>query len=411
MSRGRRPGARFNRGRIAAGGGAGAPALLAPQSFSVEIVASTLEPLIAAQSFDVGIVASLADDVDFDPTTHTDSGLLAAWHRTSLSTVVSSTLLGTGTSPPGITLAEDVAGALATDIARGIYIRNGGVTGARGTATIDISLDNGSTFAANDVVPNDTDGQVALNSALVGVDTNITLTYADASASANNIWEAVIATSEDQHSGNHDFTYGAGVRPKTKLALKNGHSGLLYDGVDDIGICSTSLANDVAGGTDNSFHVFWVARFVATPAGATVASMWCLSRTTDADSPRLEVQARGPSVAAPADVWRVVKQSDTGGDVDNVDSTEAPNTSWAVFDVEHSGTVATFRINGVSKATGASDVGATTLDQATRGARRLLTSPSAFANMEELEWIAYTAPVTDAAGIRSGLADLYGITL
>lgn len=389
------------------GGGAGVAALSAPQSFSVEIVASALEPLIAAQTFDVGIVASLADDVDFDPTTHTDSGLLAAWHRTSLSTILSSTLLASGdATPPVLTLTEDVAGALA--VARGLYIRNGGVTGARGTATIDISLDNGSTFVANDVL---TAATIALNAALVGVNTDLTLAIAVGNHAANHVWEAVAATSNDLHTGNHDFTYAAGVAPKVIASLKNGHAGYRYDGVNDIGICSTALANNLAGGSDNSFHVFWVARFVATPAGATTASMWCLSRTSDADSPRVEMQARGPAVAAPTDVYRVVKQSDTGGDVANVDSTEAPNTSWAVFDLEHSGTVATFKINGVTKATGASNVGATTLDQATRGARRLQTTPSSFANIEEVEWIAYTAPATDAAGIRAGLADTYGITL
>lgn len=58
----RRSGSRFNRGRTGATGGSAPPPLIAPQSFTVEIVASTLEPLIAAQSFDVGVVASLTGD-------------------------------------------------------------------------------------------------------------------------------------------------------------------------------------------------------------------------------------------------------------------------------------------------------------------------------------------------------------
>lgn len=343
----------------------------------------------------------------FDPTAHTDAGLLLSWHRAELGTVLSTTLLaGGGGTPPAITLTERVGGSLAQPLE--LHLAVGAVDGARGTFTLDISI--GGSLVANEVLSAAT---VDLDAALVGVETGLTLNIENAPASSGQTWDSVVATSKDLHSGNHDFTFNATKQPLVIKDALNGLAGHRYDGSNDIARCTTSLAADSVGGVDNSFHIFLVGRLLALPTGSNIHVLLCVSRSATSNNPRLELHARGPDALNP-DVWRVVKQGDTGGgDLFQLDSNVVPDTSWHLFEIETngSGTSATLRINGADVASGTMNTANFTVDQFQLGARRLTTTESNWANCELAELLVYSAPCADAAGIRAGLAAMYGLSI
>lgn len=346
--------------------------------------------------------AALASGADFDPTAHTDAGLLLSWHRAELGTVLSTTLLaGGGGTPPAITLTERVGGSLSQPLE--LHLAVGAVDGPRGTFTLDISI--GGSLVANEVLSAAT---VDLDAALVGVETGLTLNIENAPASSGQTWDSVVATSNDQHSGNHDFICDSAEQPLVIANARNGLAGYRFDGSNDIARCTTSLAATSVGG--DSFHIFLVGRLVATPTGTNIHAILCVSRSVTSNNPRLELHARGPSAAQP-DVWRLVKQGDTGGaDLQQLDSSVAPDTTWHIFEIESAGT-ATLRIDGVSVAAGALNTADFTVDQFQLGARRLTTTESNWANCELAELLVYSAPCADAAGIRAGLAAMYGLSI
>lgn len=179
------------------------------------------------------------------------SATLKAWWRTPESLQYGGTPLASGTTPPAVTLT----GTLTQQIYGWQMSITGG--GARGVATYAISHDNGATVAQS--------GTTAAT--VVDGATGITVNFPTGTYNVNNVYKAVISQLNDRVAANTLSNGTSGQRPFPFANVINGFTATRFNSASstDRLNCTTSLANDVCGGTNAPFTIFFVIRNRAMP--------------------------------------------------------------------------------------------------------------------------------------------------
>src|SRR5690606_3526986 len=212
------------------------------------------------------------------------------------------------------------------------------------------------------------------------------------------------ASYPDLTGNGHVFAQGtADARPTFNATALNGRPGLVFDGTDDVLVCTTSLAADLIGGEDKPCTIGLVLQvavdaigYVYSPASSSAAAPHFALRTWS--------NAR----------WRIDKR-----DNDNVENTcltsdNARDANPMVLIVRHTGQALSARANGAAVAftNTTSNVGTLTLNELTLGGR-LSTSPSGFVAFTLAADVCYARAITDdeCQYLERGYAARYGITL
>src|SRR5690606_33529455 len=119
------------------------------------------------------------------------------------------------------------------------------------------------------------------------------------------------ASYPDLTGNGHVFAQGtADARPTFNATALNGRPGLVFDGTDDVLVCTTSLASDLIGGEDNACSVVLVASITST---ALTRAGWGVGNS-GTNNPICVVE-RHTSGA-----YRLIKQGNAGGS-DSVEAT------------------------------------------------------------------------------------------
>jgi hypothetical protein len=209
----------------------------------------------------------------------------------------------------------------------------------------------------------------------------------------------------DQSGNGHTYSRTANQPTVEATGWQSTMQSILFDGTNDGLVCTTSLAADLVGGSDNSHTIVTVGQYVAVGA-AVAAAMFGFGRSAVSANPFYFLQARGSGLA-PASVFRIAKEDDAPLLV-SVDSTENWTTAQTVYYITHSGTVVGMRRNGTAltlSGGGAQNVGATTVDRASIG---LLIRNGAESNWGNIRWreqICYSSELT--SGERDELTNYY----
>ena len=197
----------------------------------------------------------------------------------------------------------------------------------------------------------------------------------------------------DQSGNGHTYSRTSNQPTVEATGWNSLYQTLLFDGTNDGMECTTALAQNIVGGSDNSFAIITIAQFVAIAAAATPV-LWGLTSSTDSDF-FCHMSARGSGVANP-NIFRGAKE-DTVPLLATTDSTEAPDTNRRIYRVSHTGTVLSMSRDGVAltmSGGGAQDVGTMTVDRATLGMLKRAGSETNYANIRIAEQICKASPFT-----------------
>lgn len=266
--------------------------------------------------------------------------------------------------------------------------------GALGVSLVDVYL-NGA-LLLNDVA-------TAANVAVTGTD--LTLHFSAATYSTAWAWRNVVSGLLDlTGNANHFLNTASGT---TRPYLE--HDGALgtvcaqFDGVNKLLTCTTSLANDLVGGTNKSFQTFALVYITAMPGGASNATLWSATNPADADIPLVEHVARNTGAVR---IWNVQRRSDTGVAV-TVTSTLPSTVQGHLCQYAFDGASATVgcdtadMIGGVSDVSGAQTLAtAITPTRVTMAARNTSSGTTGYANIQAYEYAFFDSPLSDVENIQ-----------
>src|SRR5690606_9590974 len=172
--------------------------------------------------------------------------------------------------------------------------------------------------------------------------------------------EGDAASYSDRTGNGHVFEQGtADARPTFNATALNGRPGLVFDGTDDVLVCTTSLAADLIGGEDKPCTIGLVLQvavdaigYVYSPASSSAAQPFFALRTWSS--------AR----------WRIDKRDNSNVESMCLTLQGARDANPVVLIVRHTGQALSARANGAALAFTAttSDVGTLTLNELTLGA-------------------------------------------
>lgn len=214
MSFSRRPGARFNRGRIASAAAPAAPTDVA-QSVSFQAVASLDTQTTIGQDVSVSITASsglIAAQMDIDP---------------SKNITLSGTMRLTGTSP-AVTLTGTLTFATACPGIK-VEITTGG---AIGVGVFRVSYDNGATWAYSGVT-------IAATYALDGAANGVTLNFAAGTYVLSDTYEGAVASVTTADSTGYVFSQ-ATTASQPVYRVSAGSGAYFYFAANQTLECSTA---------------------------------------------------------------------------------------------------------------------------------------------------------------------------
>src|SRR5690606_22985228 len=167
------------------------------------------------------------------------------------------------------------------------------------------------------------------------------------------------ASYPDLTGNGHVFAQGtADARPTFNATALNGRPGLVFDGTDDVLVCTTSLAADLIGGDDNACSVVLVASITST--AGTLVVLGVGNSGTNNPSCLLGRHASG--------AYRLIKQGNAGGS----DSVEAiggtVNTNPHVFAVVSTESSIALYVDGESIISTEANIGEMTVNRVALGA-------------------------------------------
>jgi len=257
-----------------------------------------------------------------------------AWYDLTASMRFLAALAGFGASPPAGTLSGTLTPGL------GLFLKTGSVAGARGTANISGSLDNGATFPMVNVVTDDVTGNMDLGLAPpngLGV-TGLTVNFADAAFNSNNTWEARTDQITDVINS-HVFASPAqrpGIRGPGASDNLLDEFATRHDGTATrLELTAGTLPTDLCGGSANSFYIAMIVDLKAVPS---IGTMICFGSSGSTD--------RRVELLATTSAWRMRRRSAAGAEK-VLDTTTAPSTGINRIEFWFDGTNAFLRVNGV----------------------------------------------------------------
>jgi len=212
------------------------------------------------------------------------------------------------------------------------------------------------------------------------------------------------ASYPDLTGNGHVFEQGtADARPTFNATALNGRPALVFDGTNDVLVCTTSLASDLIGGEDKPCTIGLVLQ-VAVDAIGYVYSPTSSSAWQPHFALRTHTSAR----------WRIDKGDDDGVENECFTLNNARDDNPVVLIVRHTGQAISARANGaaVAFASTASNVGTLTLNELSLGGR-LSISPGGFLAFTLAADVCYSRHITDdeCQYLERGYAARYGITL
>lgn len=160
----------------------------------------------------------------------------------------------------------------------------------------------------------------------------------------------------DQKNAHHFDTQGGAGTPRNPTPKVTPYGTFVsFDGSDDLLLCATSLANNVAGGTAKGFYV---------------CGVFLLNSATPPSTDKGAILFFGDGTTAHCYFWyyseitgtkthRTLKTDNTGTNA--IVSGGTPNTSIHVYELDCTGTTAEIRVDGVQVATGAQAPGGNAL--------------------------------------------------
>lgn len=313
---------------------------------------------------------------------------LVSWHHWRFDRAYNANLYGTGTAPPTVSHT----GTVPVDL--GLRVEITATAGSRASTTFRWSANNGSTW---------TSGVAA--AASVDLGNGVSLQFAGAGGDVYNTDQVYVLTinqwRDQTGHGHHWITVDSSVaRYPIPLVTAQG-TAVSFDGVDDILFTTTSLATDLIGGTDTPFCSFGICQLGSTsPSSGTGVILFLGNDATN---------ARVNWTFSNTPQHRVIKEDDAAASQTVLGGT--PDTSLHVWELVHTGTVATVLIDGVSVATGSSNVGLLTVNAASIGGSYL---GGAVGNNTAISWyelLTYNSVLdaTTRADIRARLKSPYGI--
>jgi hypothetical protein len=284
----------------------------------------------------------------------------------------------------------------AVPIACGLQLDFPTVGGARGTAKFRFSQDNGSTWSAEIFTAASVD--------LTSFGVPLTLAFAAGTYTIGNVYKLKINQWLDQTGNGHHWVSTDGARAKYPVPKVTPEGTALgFDGVDDILHTTTSLANDLVGGTDNAFCVFGLCKIDSvSPSSGTGVILFLGNNGSNARLNWTFLSA-GPA-------HRVIKQDDAAAS--DTDTGGTPDTTLHVFELVHTGTNVTVLIDGVAViGPTANDVGALTANLASIGKSMIGAAEGNPTAISWYELLTYSSDLdsTIRSDIRARLMAKYGL--
>lgn len=315
------------------------------------------------------------------PTTWPGASSLVSWHHSMRGVTYYTTLNGTGTSPPTVT----VTGTIPAGFGLQIDIPVGG---ARGTATFRYSVDNGTNWST---------AATTAASVLLG-GTGVTAVFPVGTYSTDNVWKLVVNTWADQTGNGHTFTASATTLAPVMQVTSVGGAALRFDGSNDIMLCVTGLANTLVGGADNDHEIFMLAKL--NSASGTRALFFTGNNGTACRE--LWRTNSGP--------WFAFKEDDSTTQ-DTPLSGGTADTALHCFNFDQEGTTADFRIDNASVVSGSMNVGTMTVNTCSIGASYQAGSAGNHADISIYQVLTYSASLgaTNRAAITQLLMRQVGL--
>jgi hypothetical protein len=159
----------------------------------------------------------------------------------------------------------------------------------------------------------------------------------------------------------------------------DGTASVLFNGTSNYAVCTTSLAASLVGGSDNSCTIYLVGQMVTD--GATDAALIAFG-SSSSNNPIVRLADNG------AGTINFYKRDDSNAALTS--SSATIGTTARRITLIYSGNTYTLRVDGVTVASGALDVGTTTVDRASIGALVRATAAT-FCNLRFKRYLAYTA--------------------
>lgn len=322
-----------------------------------------------------------------DVTTWPASSNLVSWHNWYSDRTYDSQLNASGTGPPpNVTFS----GTIPLNFGLRVEITTGG---ARGTAVFRWSGNNGTSWTSG-----------VTTAATVDLGNGVTLNFSVGTYATDNVYLLKVSQWIDQTgNGFHFVTTDANADKYPIPLVTSTGTALKFDGVNDILQCAGTLANDLAGGTNNTWTAFIVATIADITPTSGLGMVLFLGSTLGGRWHYVGFRDSTPD-------YLCGRRDDAGTDANIAGGT--PDTSIHIFEYTFDGTNGTYLIDGTIVAgPSTQSLAALTPNVASIGSSYIGGAEGNPTEISLFEMLTYNAALTAAerSEIRQLLKPGYGI--